>query len=455
MIPTTTKDIAQFLNATIKAADTAKADRICENVSIDSRTLRARDLFITIKGDNFDGHDFIEDAFAKGASAVICERPIKHPGVQVVVDDAKKALTALAELQRKEFTGPVIALTGSYGKTTVKTMIASIVESVGNAWLVTEGNYNNDIGLPLTLLRFNPKHSGMVLELGANHIGDIDVTASIAKPTVALITTIGACHLEGFGDLEGVATGKGEIYRHLCDEGTAIVNQDLPYREIWEKEINGKKTLTFGMTDNADVWLSDEKPLDDRCWEATLHYGDETVSLRARLPGKHQLINMLAAASAAIAVDIPLAQIAEGILRSPIVPGRLIYRDGVNGSRIIDDTYNASFESVLAGLEELSAHNGKKLFVFGGMGECGSHHDDLHKQVGDAVKKLKIDHTFIVGDLAKATLDTIGEEATQCNNTDEAVTALLGALTPGTLVYIKGSRSTRLERVVRPLLSKT
>ncbi|OOG26461.1 UDP-N-acetylmuramoyl-tripeptide--D-alanyl-D-alanine ligase [Thioalkalivibrio denitrificans] len=418
-------------------------DGVAEGVSIDTRSLQHGQLFVALAGAHHDGHAFVEDALP--AAGVMVSRTLSTSLGQVVVDDTRLALGRLARAWRRELPVTVIALTGSNGKTTVKEMLAAIAREHGPV-LATRGNLNNDIGVPLTLLELARNHRHAVVEMGANHAGEIAYLTDLAKPDVALITNAGPAHLEGFGSIEGVARAKGEIFRGLSRTGTAVINADDPYAEYWRSLNTGHRIITFGLEQPADITGT---------WTAPAHLairlGDTDHHLSLAFPGRHNAMNALAAAAAATAADIPVGAILRGLMRVHPVSGRLTPRPGLDGALLLDDSYNANPASTLAALDVLAASPGERCLVLGDMGELGDEAEQLHAHVGRRARELGIEHLLATGPLTAHAVQAYGEGARHFGECAALIDALRPMLNPSMTVLVKGSRSQRMERVVQAL----
>ena len=426
----------------------AGEDVMLQGVSTDTRTLQAGQLFVALRGPHFDGHDYLAEAKAKGAAACMVEKPVANCPA-LIVSDTRLALGKLARAWRRYFAIPLLAVTGSNGKTTVKEMLASILAEQGDT-LATRGNLNNDIGLPLTLFGLDARHASAVVEMGANHAGEIAYLTRLAEPTVAIITNAASAHLEGFGSLEGVARAKGEIFQGLGDNGTAIINADDRFASLWCELAKNNNQLSFGLHQSADV---------SACWQAGDGGSDMQVTTpdgefqcKLALLGEHNVMNALAAIAAAQAADIPLAAIKGGLEAMQPVPGRLQLKPGINGSRIIDDTYNANPASLVAAIQVLAGFAGKKILVLGDMGELGEDALSLHAEAGRVAKTGGIDALYTVGAMSKAAAQAFGKGAQHFADQTNAITALLPELTPNVTVLLKGSRLSHMERVVDALV---
>jgi len=427
----------------------AGEDVMLQGISTDTRTLQAGQLFVALHGPNFDGHDYLAEAKAKGAAACMVEKPVANCSA-LFVGDTRLALGQLARAWRRHFTMPLIAVTGSNGKTTVKEMLASIFVQLGDV-LATRGNLNNDIGVPLTLLGLDSSHTSAVVELGANHAGEIAYLTALAEPNVAVITNAAAAHLEGFGTLKGVANAKGEIFQGMKDDGTAIINADDEFVSLWRGLAKDKKVLSFGLQNKADITAQ---------WQAGDHGSQIHVStpagkvkLQLALLGQHNVMNALAAIAAAQAAGVKLTTIKAGLEVMQPVAGRLQLKAGIRGSRIIDDTYNANPASLAAAIEVLAGFTGKHILVLGDMGELGDEAKELHAEAGRFARAHGVDRLVTVGPMAAAAAVAFGKGAQQCDNHEDVSNALKVDVGADVTVLVKGSRLSRMERVVQRLES--
>lgn len=428
-------------------------------VSTDSRSVAAGELFIALRGENFDGHAFIAAAKARGAVAAVVAADAADQLEAldlplVLVADTRLALGALAAGWRKGFDVPLIAVTGSNGKTTTKEMIASILRAAfGDAVLVTQGNFNNDIGLPLTLLKLNATHRAAILEMGMNHPGEIAYLAEIARPTVALVTNAQRAHLAGMGSIEAIATEKGSIYSCLGQGGVAVFNADDVWAELWRAQSAGHRVMTFGLEQPADV--SAQCQLRGLENHLTLSVQGEQVSVALALPGVHNARNALAAATAALAAGVSLAAVHEGLAAFRGIKGRLQRCAGLNGAILLDDTYNANPDSVRAGIDVLAATIGKKVLVLGDMGEIGEMTGQFHDEVGGYAKSQGVDRLFAFGESSLLAAHNFGVGGVHCKKIEELIAAVIAELgsdtAAGTTVLVKGSRFMQMERVVNAI----
>jgi len=431
----------------------AGADHPYGAVSTDSRTLRPGALFVALRGPNFDGRDFVPAAAAQGAVGAIVDVPVPDPLPQVVVPDALRALQALGSAWRAEFTLPIVAVAGSNGKTTVKEMTAAILSRMGSC-MATQGNLNNHIGVPLTLMRLEAAHRSAVIEMGANRIGDVAELVRLARPTVGLINNAGAEHLEFFGNLDGVAQGEGEMVSCLEPTATAIINADDVYAGYWRKVATARTVVTFGVHANADFMAKESVQTIERGVFATSFtlecpLGQAPVTLKAG--GAHNIGNALAAAAAASAAGASLEEISLGLADFRTVAGRLQLKAGTRDSWIIDDSYNANPSSVRAGLEVLRSLPGATWLVLGDMAELGEFAEDSHAHMGAYARDCGIKRLFAVGPQSSRAVETFGSGAEWFADADSLIRRLQAELAPGVTVLIKGSRVNRLERVVQSL----
>ena len=427
----------------------AGEDVMLQGVGTDTRTLQTGQLFVALHGPNFDGHDYLAEAKAKGAAACMVEKPVANCSA-LIVGDTRLALGQLARAWRHHFAMPLVGVTGSNGKTTVKEMLASIFARLGEV-LATRGNLNNDIGVPLTLLGLDSRHTSAVVELGANHAGEIAYLTALAEPNVAVITNAASAHLEGFGTLNGVANAKGEIFQGLKEDGTAIINADDEFASLWRGLAKDKKVLSFGLQNPADI--AAQWQVGDRGSQIHVSTPEGKVKLQLALLGEHNVMNALAAIAAAQAAGVKLTTIKAGLEAMQPVAGRLQLKAGIHGSRIIDDTYNANPASLAAAIEVLAGFAGKHILVLGDMGELGDEARELHAQAGRFARAHGVDRLYTVGPMAAAAAEAFGKEAQQCDSHEAASKALQQELTDDATVLVKGSRLSRMERVVQRLES--
>ena len=418
-------------------------------VSTDTRTLKRGDLFVALVGPHFDGHGFVNEAAGKGAIGALVSRDLEAGVATVHVTDTRLSLGQLAAHWRRQFQIPVIAVTGSNGKTTVKNMIAAILGEAGPG-LATQGNLNNDIGVPLTLLRLKPGDRHAVIEMGMNHPGEIDYLTKLARPTIALINNAAAAHLAGLGSVEAVARAKGEIYAGLAADGIAVVNADDAYADLWRELAAPHRVITFGLDRPADI--SAEYQLDAGGSTIHLKTPHGGISMRLSLLGRHNVMNALAAGSASLAAGASLADIQAGLEKLKSVSGRLEVKRGWNGARVLDDTYNANPGSLAAGVEVLKAASGERVLVLGDMGELGEAARDIHRRVGLLAKSLGIERLYAVGELTQDAVEAFGQGAQHFASHEALIESLRACLHADMTVLVKGSRLMKMERVVAGLI---
>lgn len=427
-------------------------DLAMNGVSSDTRRVGVGQLFVALSGERFDAHDFLDQAVAAGAAGLLVSDATKVPeGISaVLVDDTRLALGRLAAAWRAQFKLPVIAVTGSNGKTTTKEMIASILGAAfGDAVLATQGNLNNDIGLPLTLLGMRPEHRAAVIEMGMNHPGEIGYLTRMGAPTVALVTNAQRAHLEGMGDLDEVAREKGSIFSGLAADGVAVINADDAYADFWRQQVGPLKTMAFALDHAADVHGHVRQHGLEIVLDLTTADGEASIALA--IPGRHNARNALAAAAACLAAGLPLSAIVAGLSAFSGVKGRLQRRLGKRGAQILDDTYNANPDSVRAGIDVLAATVGRKLLVLGDMGEIGEASSQYHDEIGGYAKSQGIDRLFALGEASRQAARNFGEGARHFCQLEKLIAAVDKELGPETTVLVKGSRFMKMERVANAL----
>jgi UDP-N-acetylmuramoyl-tripeptide--D-alanyl-D-alanine ligase len=431
----------------------AGEDTAFSGVSTDTRSIAAGQLFVALRGQRYDAHDMLDAAVTAGAAGLIVMRRAGTPTAQIVVSDTRAALGDLARDWRRRVKIPVIAVTGSNGKTTTKEMLASILRTCGPT-LATEGNLNNDIGVPLTLFRLDASHAHAVIEMGASRPGDIAELVDIAEPTVALVTMCGPAHLEGLGDLAGVAVTKGKVYSRLPAHGVAVINADEAFAAQWRVTAGPARVLTFGLSAEADVTATDiECGAIGAGTAFTLHAGGERCAVHTPFDGLHNVRNALAAATAAIAVGTPLAAIAAGLAGASRVKGRLNLKHSRAGMLLIDDSYNANPASLSAALALLGQQPNARWLVFGDMGELGAGALAAHREVGVEARRVGVDRLFGVGPQARLAVETFGAGGDWYPDAQAALAELSRLDGADATVLIKGSRFMQLDRVVDGLVA--
>jgi UDP-N-acetylmuramoyl-tripeptide--D-alanyl-D-alanine ligase len=428
------------------------ADRPFAAALIDSRKLDVGDLFFALPGTRTDGHEFIGAAAAAGAAGAVVSRQVPVALPQIVVGDVAQALGAGARAWRAAFTGVVIGVAGSNGKTTTKEMLAAILAERGLC-LATQGNLNNHLGVPLTLLRLTDAHLCAVIEMGANRAGEVAELVAIATPHIGLITNAGAEHLEGFGSLEGVARAEGEMVAGLAGDGVAVLNADDEYCTLW-RGLTRARVITFGLGADADVRATDlSLEVSERGFLArfTLRSAAGSVPVALALAGRHNVRNALAAAAAAMAAGATLAQVSAGLATMRAVAGRLQFQPGAAGAWLIDDSYNANPSSVQAALEVLAELPGRRWLVLGDMAELGAQSNASHSEIGALARARGVERLYTFGPLAALAADAFGAGAERYLDMPGLIAALAPALDAEVRLLIKGSRVNRLERLVTAL----
>ncbi|MDX1695230.1 MAG: UDP-N-acetylmuramoyl-tripeptide--D-alanyl-D-alanine ligase [Ketobacteraceae bacterium] len=424
------------------------------SVSTDTRTIQPGDLFVALKGPNFNGHDYVQQAADSGAIALMVSEEVKTDLPQIRVENTLAGLGALGAAWKAQFTIKTIAITGSSGKTSVKEMAAAILSLKGET-LATRGNFNNEIGVPLTLLSLTDKHQYAVIELGANHIGEIAYTVSLVKPNVAAITNAGSAHIEGFGSRENIAKAKGEIYQGLVANGTAVINMDDAYCEYWQSITEGYAKMSFSLENKgADVYASDINVNTAGQYGFRLHVGDDSILVQLKLLGAHNVLNAINAAAMTAPLDVDLETVRRGLESVEPIRGRL-YPIPLDGGILIDDTYNANPASVKAAADLLAELDVTTCMVLGDMAELGTHAPSMHREVGEYIALKGIEYLVAKGKHAADYLvgfskfQSIEQKSARFDEFHE-VASYLQQEKPET-VLVKGSRSAAMENVVHAL----
>jgi len=441
-------DLADALNATLTGADVEFS-----GVSTDTRQLQSGDVFLALKGPNFDGHDYVLDAIAAGAVGALVSRVIE--GVDcLLVHDTRIALGQMAAFWRQKMDPSVVGITGSNGKTTVKEMVA-IIASQALSTLATEGNLNNDIGLPLTLLRIQ-NESLAVVEMGANHGGEIAYLTNIAQPDIALLNNAGRAHLEGFGSLQAVAEAKAEILQGLKDKGVFIFHHDSPWAELWRQLAGNHSIISFGLSSDADVCS-----LGDACvvmtdtgfltqFEVLSH--QDSWQVQIPLMGQHNRLNALAAIAVTLQLGVSIEQIQQGLAQLKPVKGRLQLHQ-TSRANVIDDSYNANPDSVMAAIEVLKGLSGRRFLVLGGLAEMGEQGNVMYQEIGRAAQIVGIEHLYVMS-AAQSVLTTFSGDGQAFSTQQALLDTLQLTLKDGDQVLIKGSRSAAMEHIVKALIAE-
>lgn len=433
------------------------AEQVVNGLTTDTRAIAQGQLFVALAGERFDAHDFLAAAVQAGAAGLLVSDEQRLPaGVPaVLVADTRLALGQLAAAWRAQFTLPLIAVTGSNGKTTTKEMIASILETAyPGAVLATRGNFNNDIGLPLTLLGLHAGHRAAVVEMGMNQPGEIAYLTQLARPTVALVNNAQRAHLQGMGDLAEIAREKGSIFTGLAAAGVAVFNADDAQSAVWQAQVDaaGQRPLRFAVNQPAEVrGTLTQQGLD---FLLALQTPAGEAQLVLPVPGRHNAVNALAATAACLAAGIALPQVVAGLQSFRGVKGRLQRRQGQQGAQILDDTYNANPDSVRAGIDVLASTIGKKILVLGDMGEIGEGSHQCHDEIGGYAKSQGVDRLYALGEASAQAVRNFGEGGRHFCNIDKLIAAVQKELAADTTVLVKGSRFMRMERVADALVAE-
>jgi len=446
MITLSLAEIAEHLGATLLGEDF-----LVTQVSSDSRAVTEHALFVALKGDHFDGHNFVGSAIEKGVKAILVERELPVNVSQIVVANTQHAMGALGAYVREKLAPTCVAITGSNGKTSVKEMVATILSQQYQV-LYTAGNFNNEIGVPLTLLRLQAGDQFGVFELGANHAGEIDYTSNLVKPSVAMVNNVASAHLEGFGSLAGVAKAKSEIFNHVKTGGTAVINADDAFSAVMQAAANHLTQISFAIDSPADVKASALQADQSGRYCFELCYGEQKQTVLLPLAGRHQVLNALAASSICLALGLPLSQICQGLRVLQPVKGRM-QPTTLGRVTLIDDSYNANPASVGAALDWLKEIHGDRCLVLGDLGELGDNAALLHAQLGADAKEKGVDALFCIGELSQAASVAFGSE--HHNDVNELINKLviyINRTSEDVTLLVKGSRSARMERVVDALI---
>jgi UDP-N-acetylmuramoyl-tripeptide--D-alanyl-D-alanine ligase len=417
-------------------------------VSTDSRKLKSGDLYIALQGERFDGHDFVQQAQDAGAVAALVQADITISLPYIKVDNTRHALGRLAAARRQSFAGPLVAITGSNGKTTVKEMLAAILRKQGEV-LMTQGNFNNDIGMPLTLLNLQQQDYA-VIEMGANHRGEIAYLTEIAKPDIALVNNAGPAHLEGFGSIQGVAEAKAEIYQGLPEEGVAIINRDDDYSGYWHSLCEKYRIVDFSLRDKTATVYGEWKPAEQGGMLKVWH-NDTSFRVALKVYGLHNAMNALAAISVAVTLQVPVEKISEALQQFEPVEGRLKLHQVSPTLVVIDDTYNANPASLSAGIDVLKQLPGEHWLILGDMGELGGDATRLHFDAGIKARRAGISRLLAVGEASQHAVDAFGEGAQLFENKDELMRFIKLHQAAALGVLVKGSRFMHMEEIVKQL----
>lgn len=443
MIPFKLSELASILDCAPPTDDLEITDIVS-----DSRKAGPGMLFAALPGTRVDGHDFAAQAVGQGAAAILVSRDLEIDAPQLRVDDVLQALGRIAAFLRQRLDPVVIGITGSNGKTTVKEMVSSILGLDGEV-LATGGNYNNELGLPLTLFRLAETHRYAVLEMGASKQGDIAYLAEIARPGVGLVNNIAPAHLEGFGSVEGVARAKGEMFAALPADGWAVMNADEPWLDLWRDMNAADNVITFGIAEDSDVRLDEAG---DAPRIVTSRGG---IVPELALPGRHNLFNAAAATAIALATGLEMETIQQGLARVKPVPGRLNLLHTAAGWTVIDDTYNANPASLYSALQVLSGMPGEPWLVLGDMKELGTDSPKMHREVGENARAMGVRRLFAMGEMSAHTVDAFGRGAEHFDDRVALLKALRRHIRPGVNCLVKGSRSMEMESVVEAVVKES
>ncbi|MEJ2385359.1 MAG: UDP-N-acetylmuramoyl-tripeptide--D-alanyl-D-alanine ligase [Xanthomonadales bacterium] len=433
--------------AGIVGGELAGENRPWAGVSTDTRHIVEGQLFFALSGPNFDGNDYVGAAGERGAAGAVVTRPSAVALPQIRVGDARAALGRLGAEWRNRSSATVIGITGSNGKTTVKELIASCL---GRTVLATQGNLNNEIGLPLMLLRLEDEHEYGVFEMGCSRPGDIAWLAGLARPDIGVVTNAGPAHLEGLGSIEGVARTKGEMFQALGPEGTAVINADDPWCGFWETLAGPARVVTFGLRNAADVTATGIRPTSAGS-RFLLTAGDDAAEVELPLPGEHNVANACCAAAASLAAGVALEQAAHGLTGARNIGGRMVRRESALGAVVWDDTYNANPTSLAAGASFVASVPGAGWVVAGDMLELGPDAAAIHEAAGADLRAAGIERVYCLGQLCRHLATGFGSGATWYESVDTLVAALQSDLREGVNLLVKGSRGMRMERVVEAL----
>lgn len=450
--PFSLKALAQPLSGQLIGAEV-----FFDSVSTDSRAIQAGQLFVALMGERFDGHQYLTEVATRGAVGAVVQHAVSGVALpQLVVADTRLALGQLGALNRGDFTGLMAAVTGSSGKTTVKEMIASILRAAhgSEAVLATRGNLNNELGVPLTLLDLNAAHKSAILELGASHPGEIAYTVSLVQPQVAVITNAGLAHVGEFGGPEHIVAAKGEILEGLPPQGIAVLNRDDPAFDVWRRRATPRTVLSFGLHPQAEVRAT--QITQDALGHPSFHLEGPwgTWAIRLEVLGQHNVLNACAAAAVTYALGIMPEYIQTGLAAVLPVKGRAVSSIGLNGVRLIDDSYNANPASIQAATDLLQQCKGQRVLVLGDMGELGGWSEAGHRHVGEYAQG-KVEALYVVGPQMAHAAAAFGPNAHHFSDQTQLIAALRPLCHPHTTLLIKGSRSAAMERIVAALSSST
>jgi len=469
MIPMDFKWIAKVLGVTENLKDIHENNKSVSNINTDTRTISENEVFLALKGANFDGHKFVKKAINQGATAVIVEKDVLSETdtqgvVQFIVEDTRIALGLLGSAVKAEVSPKTIAITGSVGKTTVKEMTAAIL-GLNDKVLATNGNFNNDIGVPLTLLRLEQDDEYAVIELGANHLGEIDYTSNLVKPDVATICNVAEAHLEGFGSIETIMRTKGEIIDSLGADGCAVLNADDCFYADWVLRTGQRKVLSFGIENYADIMATNIVCDENGSRFDVLYQQTETAACEIPLLGQHNVLNALSAIAAGLALGLNLEDICAQLKTLPMVDGRLQWVDGADQTRILNDSYNASPASVKAAIDVLALWKEEAWLVLGDMAELGDDSAAIHAEMGEYAQQKGIANFVATGSACRYAVEAFTNAASKkeaekrsarwFEQQSELLNYINDNKQPGQVFLVKGSRSAGMDKVVKALSVKS
>lgn len=447
MINLSKKDFENILQITLPGEDFTVT-----GLAIDSREVVPNNLFATWHGDNFDGTQFCNDAVLRGAAALLIDKPVESDAPQIIVADVIDALAKISAYWRSQFDLPVIGVTGSNGKTTVKNMLRSILKAQhGDEVIAPIKSFNNHIGVPLTLAKLSAQTPVAVIEMGMNHFGEIAHLANLAKPTIAVITNAGLSHIAGTGSIEGVAKAKGELIESLTDTGIAILNADDHFFDYWKSLLTTQRVISFGLNNKQADIFADEIQLNNNGCQFDLITPTGQIDIQLKLLGQHNVMNALAAAAAAYALNTPLNKIQQGLTQVEPEFRRLERKQGKAGALLIDDSYNANPNSMRKAIDVLAQFPGRRILVMGDMLELGPTAEELHAEIGTYAKQAGIDDLFATGDASAGAVKTFGDPAKYFSSRQAMADELLNLLNENAVVLIKASNGMQYNRVVTQL----
>lgn len=430
-------------------------DLAFEALETDSRAPLKGKVFLALEGERFDGHQFCHQAWQQGAAGLV----VRHyqpeiPLPQWCVGDTRIALGQIAALNRSLFQGPVVAITGNSGKTTVKEMLGAVLSRACEAdqVLITAGNFNNDIGVPLTLLRLSPQHRFAVIELGANHLGEIAYCASLAQPDIGVVLNVTGAHLGEFGSMDQIAQAKGELIEALSDKGVVVLNQDDAYAPLWRELAAARPLVAYSMQQQGCPVSAASVCPDEPGYRFQLQLAQDRFEVALQVPARHNVSNALAAAAAALQLGIAPSQIACGLSQFAGVKGRLQTVTGIQQSKIINDSYNANPGSVRAAIDTLRDFSGERILVLGDIAELGDSAAQAHRELGEYARKQGVHRLFTTGPLSALASEAFGENALHFADKVSLVARLRPLLSATSCVLVKGSRSAGMEAVVQGLM---